>query len=103
MDKGLLERAEKDIVIVVDVDDNIVVFLFSEAFRIFLSPGDLELVIDTFDKMTQYQAFPNPDLFRHCMRELNWLPQHPEFDVDNAEDPDRAKACVAHFGLSCGN
>lgn len=102
VDKGIFERLESDIVIVIDKNNEIICFQCSNAFQQLL-PGDVEKkVVAAFDVFSTLQPCPSPDMTRHGLHWLEWLVENPHLDFRNPDNNAKnAKSGVFHFGARC--
>ena len=94
----LYHISDTDVVIVLDKNDSVIVFVFSEAFAAVLSHEAQSRATEDFDKWTYLMPQPFPDQTRHGLHQIDHLAKNPQFDYLNADDPHKAKSGVQHFG-----
>jgi hypothetical protein len=88
----------KDIVHIVDKNHKMVAFVFARALQTLFPPRAEEKMEETFDNWSHYHALSKPDR-RHPLHEADFLPRNPQFDIQRARNPHRAKAYVEHYGI----
>lgn len=97
-DPTILEMvADHDLVLVLDKNNELIVFCAIKAVQKLLSDGVLENVYTCSDIYTYHQAIPKPDPTCHPLRE-DFLRQNPRSDCRAAEDRELAKCGVEHYG-----
>ena len=97
-DPSILEQIDEEIVLVVDKDDEDIMFLMIGLFQTLYSEAMVLDVLEAFRLWSYHQAFHDP---RHdCRHPLHakFLREHPQFDVTQAADPHHVSATIAHDG-----
>lgn len=88
----------KHLVHIMDQNNQMIGFVCADVLQRIFPAGTVEKMKETFDRWSFYQALPKPD-HRHPLHQADFLPRHPQFDVERASDGDSAKAYVEHYGI----
>ncbi|CAJ2511347.1 Uu.00g069720.m01.CDS01 [Anthostomella pinea] len=101
---GVFYRIEDtDIVMVLDQDDEVILFQLSSAFTKLLTEQVQQATVQALETYSTLHPVPLPDMTRHGLHYMEWLVEHPEFDFRRPEsDLRKAKSGAYHFGHRCG-
>lgn len=93
-DNGLLYKVENtDIVLVLDQSGNLILFQCSAVFKQLLTKAVQKLVSQSFETYSTLTPVPWPDMTRHGLHWISFLPERPDLDFRNPDnDPRVAKS-----------
>ena len=99
VENGLFHHIkDSDITMILDKNDKVIGFFFSDAFRKLLSKNVEKRVMRSLDIFSTLQPVPLPDMTRHGLHWIDWLVENPPFDYRNTNnDPRAAKSGVYHL------
>ena len=94
----ILERVEKNVVIFVDKNDELIAMILSSLAQVLYSEEGLATIVEGFDLYTHYQRVTLPVGGRHALLGEH-LKENPHVDMTAAgSDPHTAKAGNIHHG-----
>ncbi|CAJ2509056.1 Uu.00g140820.m01.CDS01 [Anthostomella pinea] len=100
-DPNIYEQVDKDIVIVLDKDNELLLCKFAGLFRLLFGEYEVSKLQEALRKWASLPALPIPETARHMVDDFIRDTKHPKMDLEKAttlEEVEQRQSCVAHYG-----
>jgi hypothetical protein len=100
-DANIYEPIDKDILIVLDKDNELLVCCFKRLFQFLFCQYKVNKLEDALRKWSSLPPLPLPETNRHMIDDFIRDTKHPEMDLERAtslEEIEQRQQCVVHYG-----